>query len=454
METNKLQLTRVLVRLFVIATLVMQTIPTIVRPAAANAANECTEAYLRDIGAMVINCKQQQVKCDFSKPTTTAAGKLYMIGDSITEGTKAELNVALTSRGFGPLVIDGLSSRRLSEGPDLKDGQTVLEKSTSSYTDANTVIIELGTNGGLTNESIKKAVTTVRNAPSPAKIFMVNIGVNNAARKTPLDPTAWNNALNANAELLDYTVIDWASVVAKHPEYIDKNPDTGLGVHPAAGTGRKAFADTIAASVSGTASAQSASGCRSSSTPNGSDNQQIAYNYFVDKGLTPIQSAAIVGNMIGESGVNPGRMEVTFFSSGHPCHQKKLGWPAETDNPPVDNIFGPNTDCVGYAGKPTGNVQPGFGLVQWSGGRRAGVIAFAKSKSVLPNDLMAQLDYVWEELNGAYKQRVYIPLVAATTIEVAVDIWVRKYEIPGNPDGAVRKRIPMALDVLNKYGSK
>ena len=39
------------------------------------------------------------------------AGKAYMIGDSITEGTNAELNSAFTAKGLSTAIINGKSSR-------------------------------------------------------------------------------------------------------------------------------------------------------------------------------------------------------------------------------------------------------------------------------------------------------------------------------------------------------
>src|SRR2546423_1252307 len=39
------------------------------------------------------------------------------------------------------------------------------------------------------------------------------------------------------------------------------------------------------------------------------NNEQTAFNYFVTKGLTKVQAAGIVGNLIQESGVSPTSVE-------------------------------------------------------------------------------------------------------------------------------------------------
>ncbi len=393
--------------------------------------------------------------CSASPAAPTVAGKVYMLGDSITQGSEGQLKSALTAKGFSQVVLDGIASRKLSSGGSQLDGQTILENSTVAVKDATTIIIALGTNNGVTAESIKKAINVVKPDPKIAspKVFWVNFGVNNKVRSNPpgpLDFTASNAALDGNSTL-GYTVINWNIVVTAHPEYIDPDPVTGLGVHPASGAGKQAFADTVANAVAGAPASTCGAGALT-----GDAAQKAAYLFFVRKGLAPFQSAAIVGNMIGESGVNPRRVEGTYFNDKHPCHRKTLGYPKEMDTPPTDNVFGSATTCAGYAGKPTENVQPGYGIVQWSGGRRQNLITFAAADPLnkkSPSDLNLQFEFVWQELTTSYNARVYLPLQASTTIEAAVDIWVRKFEVPGNPDGAIKSRIPLANGVLVNYGS-
>lgn len=184
-----------------------------------------------------------------AQQTGIATGKLYMIGDSITQGTNSQLNTTLTTRGFSPVDIDGLASRRLTPGADPLDGIGVLERSKDRIKGAGAVVVALGTNGGISDSSIQQTLDIIKSddAAPDAKIFWVNIGARNEKRNFPALPAdEWNATLQRNAGK-GYTVIDWASVVKDHAEYI---ADDSLGVHPG-GAGIQAFADTVSAGVTG-----------------------------------------------------------------------------------------------------------------------------------------------------------------------------------------------------------
>ena len=184
-----------------------------------------------------------------AQQTGIATGKLYMIGDSITAGTSSQLNTTLTTRGFTTADIDGLNSRRLTPGGDPLDGIGVLERSKDRIKGSSVVVVALGTNGGISDASIQQTIDIIKSpdASPEAKIFWVNIGARNEKRNFPALPDAeWNETLQRNASK-GYTVIDWASVVKAHPEYIAED---SLGVHPG-GAGIQAFADTVAAGVTG-----------------------------------------------------------------------------------------------------------------------------------------------------------------------------------------------------------
>lgn len=184
-----------------------------------------------------------------AKQTGIATGKLYMIGDSITQGTNGQLNTTLTARGFTQVEIDGLNSRRLTAGGDPLDGIGVLERSKERIKDASVVVIALGTNGGISDASIQQTLDIIKSpdASPDANIFWVNIGARNEKRNFPALPAdEWNQTLQQNAGK-GYTIIDWASVVKDHADYI---ADDSLGVHPG-GAGIQAFADTVASGVTG-----------------------------------------------------------------------------------------------------------------------------------------------------------------------------------------------------------
>lgn len=82
-------------------------------------------------------------------------------------------------------------------------------------------------------------------------------------------------------------------------------------------------------------------------------NENIVWDYLIEQGYSAIQVAGIIGNMYQESGVNPAREE---------------------------------TNGIGY------------GLVQWSFGRRQQLEAFAESKGKSASDIYVQLEFLVKEL--------------------------------------------------------
>ena len=84
-------------------------------------------------------------------------------------------------------------------------------------------------------------------------------------------------------------------------------------------------------------------------------NENIVWDYLIEQGYSAIQVAGIIGNMYQESGVNPAREE---------------------------------TNGIGY------------GLVQWSFGRRQQLEAFAESKGKPVSDIYVQLEFLVKELKS------------------------------------------------------
>jgi len=142
-----------------------------------------------------------------------------------------------------------------------------------------------------------------------------------------------------------------------------------------------------------------------------SNNARTAFNYFVAKGLTEIQAAGIVGNLMQESSVRP--------------------------------------TAVQYGG------GPGRGIAQWSVGGRwntgtNNVTSFAAARGVSKWALDTQLDFIWYELDtvGGFG---LAQLRAATTITAAVTAFQNRYEICGTCSQT--KRIQYAQQALADYGS-
>lgn len=161
-------------------------------------------------------------------------------------------------------------------------------------------------------------------------------------------------------------------------------------------------------------------GCAASTAPDeaegslGSDltsgNEKIAFDFFVGKGLTQVQAAAIVGNLQQESNVNPNA------------------------------------------------VQPGGlgrGIAQWSTGARWNVSSednvawYASKQGASAHSLQLQLAFIWYELES-FPQYGLAPLRRATNIVDATYAFQRDFEACGACNET--HRIAYAKAVLSAYG--
>lgn len=169
----------------------------------------------------------------------------------------------------------------------------------------------------------------------------------------------------------------------------------------------------------------------------GSENQEKAFNFFVGKGLTAIQAAGIVGNMMEESGVEPQRMQGIF--------DRKV--PAEE----WSDING-----------------GGWGIVQWTKGSK--FINPTKAAGKDPNDLGVQLEFVWDQLEGKGpipESQAGKEIRSTNTLRDAVEAFMGTsspgaggngkwygFERPGDQsENNVKPRLNNAMQVLAKYGS-
>lgn len=367
-----------------------------------------------------------------------ANGKVYMIGDSITEGTASELKLALDPT-FNEIVIDGKSSRKLSEGDSDLDGIGVLSRSAAAFAGANTIVIALGTNGGVTNENIDKTMSIIKD--TGATVYWVNIGVDNSKRTSPLDADTSNRILQENTAK-GYTVIDWAAQVKQHPDYIDPDPGTGLGVHPI-GEGKNGFANTVAGSAGGGNSV--AERCCPNGTSGGStshttredlvlatpeeleENAATIYRYLVGKGFTNFQAAGALGNMHHESGFEPRKVQYGMTNSRGEV--SRPGQPSSLD----------------LTAPPGGST--GYGIVQYTPGTK--IMPAAQEWGRKPFDLTFQLDFLWEQFQSN-ESAAYKAITESTTLEEATVAFEVKYERhagPPQPD-----RITEAQKWLDKFG--
>jgi len=138
-------------------------------------------------------------------------------------------------------------------------------------------------------------------------------------------------------------------------------------------------------------------------------NDQISFDYFVAKGLTPIQAAGIVGNLDQESGDSP-----TAVQAG----------------------------------------GPGRGVAQWSVGGRWDTSAGDNENAYVGAskiwDLTAQLDFIWYELT-TFSGYGLNNLKSQTTVSGATIAFMTDFEICGACNSA--QRVTYAQAVFNAYGN-
>ena len=142
----------------------------------------------------------------------------------------------------------------------------------------------------------------------------------------------------------------------------------------------------------------------------GSGAEQQVWNYYISKQLSPIATAALMGNFKDESNFIP---TATNPSSG------------------------------------------AYGLAQWLNGRLTSLNSFASSAGAPVSDLGVQLDFSWQELSGSYKAPVTDVINGAVeTIDNATLTVYDYYEgLLNSGQGSVSDRTANAIAFLTLYGS-
>lgn len=140
---------------------------------------------------------------------------------------------------------------------------------------------------------------------------------------------------------------------------------------------------------------------------------QLIFQLLIDSGFNSIQSAAIMGNMYAES---------SFISDRH-----------EVGN------------------------DIGYGLAQWSFGRRDKLEAFATSKNIDTSDIPMQIEFLINEYNESYKSKLSV-FNESTDISTSTENWMMKFEAPkmspaNDPAALYSKRIPAAEEIYGFFSN-
>ncbi len=339
-----------------------------------------------------------------AQSTGSPAGGVYVLGDSIGVGVTPPLTGALPATEGWVVSGDSVVGRTLTQGI------AVARNPTQQLRDAKAVVVILGTNN-ITSASnsadIATMATTIKAANSAANIYWLEVNVT-------------RNDLVAGAETYNKFLAATPGV------NILSNTATigGDGIHPSDYT---KLAAEVAAGIKGNSNQTpvSVGGCvcsaSSSANLSGSDNVQKAFNFFLGKGLTPIQSAGILGNMQAESGVDPENIQEPGGRTRDPT--------------------------------PLTTRSQGWGIIQWTPGAK--IIGLLQGAGITTPvyELGTQLEMVWWHMNNIAPpggRNIIEAFKQTTTIEQAVAVFEDKMERPqvsGNPI-----RIRYANDVLKLYG--
>lgn len=327
-------------------------------------------------------------------------GQTWFMGDSLTYGLKdfGGLEEKLTAKGFTPNRVNDRGGRAITSpggggpGQEAGTGLETVSNDADFIKGSKNIVIALGTNDANIANATKDQVVAsfsknqqdlidkLKALPlqPDAKIFWVDVaavGVNKAGAE------AVNTVIYDKAQSLGYTPISQFKFVwgkDQDPKSIASKslPDpNGLlssdGIHYAGGSKYQEYATFLVDQLAtgggstATAAANTSSGCQCPSGSTGSttilqggDNIEKAFNFFVANGLTPLQAAGIVGNLMAESNVDP--TADNDINGGH------------------------------------------HGIAQWDqnpGGRYANLVKFAQDKGVSnPDELGIQLEFLLFEM--------------------------------------------------------
>jgi len=153
----------------------------------------------------------------------------------------------------------------------------------------------------------------------------------------------------------------------------------------------------------------------------GGSNAERIWNYYIGKGLSAAQTAGIMGNFFAESSLNPGEEERA------------------------------------------GDSSSGYGLAQWTGGRRKNLINYANDSKYNGGrgvaDLGLQLDFSWHELagNGPYgggdQNHALNQLKKESDPQDAATSFMNTYERPAAQYAHESLRRSQAQKYFNTYSS-
>lgn len=152
------------------------------------------------------------------------------------------------------------------------------------------------------------------------------------------------------------------------------------------------------------------------------DTAETIWKYLIGQGLSECGAAGLMGNLYAESALKPTNLQNSY--------EKKLGMTDAEYTAAVDN--GSYTNFAKDAA--------GYGLAQWTySKRKQDLLQYAQNYKASIGDLDMQLSFLWKELGDDYASVLKI-LKSATSIRVASDAVLTKFERPANQSESVKDK--------------
>ncbi len=315
-----------------------------------------------------------ELNSDDNSDSQTETSSIYVVGDSITVGMESVLKSKLESSGIinSNIKLNGEVARSVSgEGDKGTSGLDALKEDEEFIKKASAVVVELGTNGGNSKNDIKKMTSAIKKINKDTRIYWVNIGHTNKSQENLMNQS--NDTLNDLSDDQGYKIIDWNKAVEKDSKLTETPDGSPPNIHPN-NNGYKVLSNMIATSIEGVSATQSST--NDSSSSNKSNPRQV-WDFLVSQNgldLSPVQAAAVMGNIQQEANFDPKAGEHGIYGSSDP------------------HI-----------------LNTGFGLIQWTNtqgdtqGRRYKAITWMKKNDYGIFSMKGQLEYFKEELKTGYK---------------------------------------------------
>lgn len=387
--------------------------------------------------------------------SSSAAGnveikQVYMVGDSITLGAKddydlekkfrdAGIDADITASGGAGLNHAGSTGSKKSGLQSVKDDGNIIKS-------ADAVVVAHTTNDvhpvfkGLLRDMIRE----IKKHSESVKIFWVNADTSKTDGNSD-EQQAWsadaaekkNEIIQQESSSLGFTPIDIKA--ANLPLASDK-------IHPAfSSAGHGKWGDTVVGGVTGGGTVSTPENTDplgelccpgggdggGETTLSGSENAEKIFNFLVDKDLTPVQAAGVVGNFSVETGGT--------FS---PFIQET------SQTPPLGGYGIAQWTGTGAPGDPAGARR----LDMIKAMKDAGLSVDLTKQTINESEdeeaaLAAQLDYMWKE---ATERGDIQKLKLERTIKGAVESWLENFERAGIPHTVDREAAGQTA--LDKYG--